>query len=35
MWALVSEGGLVMKRGQELGQVLAPITRRLMKLVDE
>ncbi len=34
MWALVGEGGQVMKRGHELGQVLAPISRRLMKLVD-
>lgn len=34
MWALVSEGGLVMKRGQDLGHVLAPISRRLMKLID-
>lgn len=34
MWALVGEGGAVLKRGHELGPVLAPIERRLMKLVD-
>ncbi len=34
MWALVNESGVVVKRGQELGPVLAPIERRLMKLVD-
>lgn len=32
-WALVGEAGLVLKRGHELGAVLAPIERRLMKLV--
>lgn len=35
MWALVAEGGQVIKRGQELGPVLAPVERRLMKLVDD
>ncbi|MDB5710772.1 MAG: hypothetical protein JWL96_2842 [Sphingomonas bacterium] len=35
MWALVGEHGAVLKRGQELSPVLAPIERRLMKLVDE
>jgi hypothetical protein len=34
MWALVGEAGQVVKRGHELGPVLAPIERRLMKLVD-
>lgn len=34
MWALVGEQGMVLKRGQELGPVLAPVERRLMKLVD-
>ena len=34
MWALVNEVGVVMKRGHELAPVLAPIERRLMKLVD-
>lgn len=35
MWALVSEAGVVMKRGHELGPVLAPVERRLLKLVAE
>ncbi len=34
MWALVGEHGVVLKRGQELGPVLAPVERRLMKVVD-
>ena len=34
MWALVGEGGAVLKRGHELGPVLAPVERRLLKLVD-
>ena len=34
MWALVGENGMVLKRGHELGPVLAPIERRLMKLVE-
>ncbi|MBO9376816.1 DUF2794 domain-containing protein [Sphingomonas histidinilytica] len=34
MWALIGEGGTILKRGQELGPVLAPVERRLMKLVD-
>jgi Protein of unknown function (DUF2794) len=33
MWALIGEHGAVLKRGHELGPVLAPIERRLMKLV--
>lgn len=33
MWALVNEAGAVLKRGHELGPVLAPVERRLMKLV--
>lgn len=33
MWALIGENGLVLKRGHELGPVLAPIERRLLKLV--
>lgn len=33
MWALIGEDGTVLKRGHELGPVLAPIERRLMKLV--
>lgn len=35
MWALINESGAVLKRGQELGPVLAPVERRLMKLVEE
>lgn len=35
MWALVGENGAVLKRGHELGPVLAPIERRLMKLVED
>lgn len=35
MWALVNEQGVVLKRGHELAPVLAPIERRLMKLVTE
>ena len=34
MWALIGEAGQVVKRGHELGPVLAPVERRLMKLVD-
>jgi Protein of unknown function (DUF2794) len=34
MWALVNESGAVLKRGHELGPVLAPVERRLMKLVE-
>lgn len=33
IWSLVNEGGIVLRRGHELGPVLAPIERRLMKLV--
>ena len=33
LWALVSEGGAILKRGDELANVLAPIERKLMKLV--
>ncbi|MBW6529416.1 DUF2794 domain-containing protein [Sphingomonas citri] len=35
MWALVGEAGQVVRRGHELGPVLAPVERRLMKLVEE
>jgi len=34
LWALIGEGGTILKRGQELGPVLAPVERRLMKLVE-
>lgn len=33
-WALYGEGGVVLKRGHELPGVLAPIERRLLKLVE-
>ena len=32
-WALIGEHGLVLKRGHDLGPVLAPLARRLLKLV--
>lgn len=35
MWALVGEGGQVLKRGQELQGVLAPVERKLMRIVEE
>ena len=35
MWALVGEQGAVLKRGQELAPVLAPLERRLLKLIAE
>lgn len=35
MWALVGEGGHVMKRGHELGPVLAPLERKLLKIVED
>lgn len=35
MWALIVEGGGTLKRGHELAPVLAPIERRLMRLVEE
>lgn len=34
-WALISEHGAVLKRGNELAPVLAPVERRLMKLVGD
>ena len=34
-FALVSEHGLVLKRGHDLPAVLAPLARRLMRLVEE
>lgn len=35
IWALVGEHGSILKRGHELGPVLAPVERRLLKLVEE
>lgn len=34
-WALIGEHGAVLKRGHELGPVLAPVERRLMKLIED
>jgi hypothetical protein len=33
MWALIGENGAVLRRGHELGPVLAPLERRLLKVV--
>jgi hypothetical protein len=33
MWSLIGESGLVVRRGHELGPVLAPIERRMLKVV--
>jgi hypothetical protein len=33
LWTLIGEAGQVLRRGTELGPLLAPIERRLMKLV--
>jgi hypothetical protein len=35
MWALIGEAGAVLKRGAELGPVLAPVERKLMRLIEE
>ncbi|MFD1951619.1 DUF2794 domain-containing protein [Sphingomonas arantia] len=35
MYALIGEGGTVLKRGHELAPILAPIERKLLKLVAE
>lgn len=35
MWALVGEAGAILKRGHELGPVLAPVERKLLKLVTD
>jgi hypothetical protein len=34
MWALMGEGGAVLKRGHDLAPVLAPVERKLLKLVE-
>ena len=34
-WALIGENGSVLKRGHELGPVLAPVERRLLKVVEQ
>jgi hypothetical protein len=35
MWALIGEAGQPLKRGHELAGVLAPVERKLMKLVED
>lgn len=35
MWALIGEQGTVLKRGHDLSPVLAPVERRLLKIVAE
>ena len=35
MWALINESGAVLRRGQELAGILAPVERRLMKIVED
>ncbi len=32
-WALIGEAGAILRRGAELGPILAPVERRLMRLV--
>jgi hypothetical protein len=34
IWALIGEGGAVLKRGHDLAAVLAPVERKLLKLVE-
>ncbi len=34
MFALIGEAGVVLKRGHDLRSVLAPLERKLMKVVD-
>jgi hypothetical protein len=33
MWSLIAENGMILRRGHELGPVLAPLERRLLKVV--
>ncbi|MCW2349900.1 MULTISPECIES: DUF2794 domain-containing protein [unclassified Sphingobium] len=35
MWALIGENGVILRRGQELAGILAPVERRLMKLIED
>jgi hypothetical protein len=35
IWALVAEHGAVVKRGQELASILAPVERKLLRLIEE
>ncbi|MEO8723222.1 MAG: DUF2794 domain-containing protein [Sphingobium sp.] len=34
MWALIGEAGSVLKRGQELAGILAPVERKLVRLIE-
>lgn len=34
MWALIGEADIILKRGHELSGILAPIERRLLKLIE-
>lgn len=34
-WILYGEGGIVLKRSHDLASILAPLERRLLKLVDQ
>ncbi|WP_206377643.1 DUF2794 domain-containing protein [Sphingobium psychrophilum] len=35
VWALVGESGQILKRGQELQGVLAPVERKLLRIVED
>jgi hypothetical protein len=35
MWALIGENGVTLRRGHELAPILAPLERRLLKVVAE
>jgi Protein of unknown function (DUF2794) len=35
IWALIAEHGAVVKRGQELASILAPVERKLLRLIEE
>jgi len=35
MWALIGEADIVLKRGQELAGVLAPVERKLVRLIEK
>ncbi len=35
MFALIGEAGAILKRGAELGSVLAPLERKLLKIVED
>ncbi len=35
MWALIGEAGAVLKRGQDLAGVLAPVERKLLRIVGD